>query len=573
MEGNGWRGKCLPGFPRLSFTAGIFGAVTVALAFLSLYPTFFLLYGSFRSTTLGLPGSLTVANYLWVYANLETYRIIGTTLLFAAAASGLSVIFAMILAWITIRTNAPFRRLLEMTAVIPNIFPALLIAVSWVFLLNPTNGMINELTDQMIGIKPFNIYSIPGMVFVEALVLAPLAFLIIGAALRAMDPALEESARTLGSSELGVALRVTFPLMRPAILASATLNFVRAAEAMETPAIIALPARIDVLTTKIFREAFDSFPTNYNLAATYGVGLLILALFFVYVYRRATAQAESFATITGKGFKPRTIDLGVWKYVASGTALSILFLMAVLPFSTLLLISMMPYYQTPTWQVLTSLTFDYYFEIFRDDRIYRAFLNSLFLALAGASVCILFASTIAYMTTRTKFIGRGLLESLAFIPWAFPGAALAIGILWGYINFPIPIYATVWILMVAYITRYLPYGLRSVSSTIIQIHDDLEAASSTCGAGLLTTFRRILIPLMRPGMIAGWVILATFFIREFSMSIFLYSPGAEPLGPLLFFYYDEGSFGVMAGLGVLLTLVSAILVMGSSVVGRGKIME
>jgi len=542
-----------------------------SLAFLSLYPTFFLFYGSIRSTPLGVPGTLTLTNYIQVYTDPETYRLVGTTLIFAAGASGLSVVIALALAWITVRTNAPFRGLLELTAVIPNVIPSLLVAISWVLLINPTNGIINEFCKSIFGFAPFNIYGIPGLIFVESLVLSPLAYLIIAAALRGMDPSLEESAKTLGSGEIGVALRITFPLIRPAILAAATLNFVRAAESFDTPAVIALPARIEVFTTKIFREAIGSFPANHNLAATYGVGLVTITFLFVYLYRRFTAEIERFATVTGKGFRPHEIDLRAWRYPASFGALAILVLMVIMPFLTLLLVSVMPYYQTLSWPVLQNLTLRHYVSLFEDGRVYGAFRNSLFLAVVGATVCVLFATVISYLTVKTKVVGRGLLESLAFIPWAFPGAALAIGILWAYINFPIPIYATLWILMVAYITRFLPYGLRSVSSTIVQIHKDLEDASAACGAGLGMTMRRILIPLMRPGIVAGWIVLATFFIREFSCSIFLYSPGAEPLGPLIYFYYEEGTFGIMAGVGVLIMLASLILVAVTQRFARGRV--
>ena len=172
--------------------------------------------------------------------------------------------------------------------------------------------------------------------------MTPLAFLIIAAALKSMDPSLEESAKTLGSSELGVVSRITFPLMRPAILAAATLNFVRAVESFDTPAIIALPARIEVFTTKIWREALGSFPTNHNLAAAYGVGILMVALLFVYLYRRFTSQVESFSTVTGKGFRPHQIDLGNWKYLASAVAFLLLLLLVVLPILVLLLVAILP---------------------------------------------------------------------------------------------------------------------------------------------------------------------------------------------------------------------------------------
>jgi iron(III) transport system permease protein len=440
--------------------------------------------------------------------------------------------------------------------------PNLLIAISWALLLNPNNGLINVALMRITGLQsaPFNIYSLPGLIFVEGMILAPLAFLIIAAAFSGMDPALEESAKTLGSNEIGVAGRITLPLIRPAILAAGTLNFVRAIESFDVPAILAIPARIEVFTTKIYREALGSFPTNQNLAAAYSVGILVIALIFVYIYRLFTSQVESFSTVTGKGFCPHQIDLGRWKYPASAIALMLLFLMAVLPFAILLLTSLLPYYHVPAWETWRTLTFNHFRAILGSDRTYRAFANSIFLSVAGATICMILASLTSYLTIRTKIVGRSLLEGLVFIPWAFPGTALALGLLWAYVDFPIPIYATIWIILIGYVTRFLPYGLRAVTSTIVQIHKELEEASVACGAGFFSTFRRIMMPLMRPGVMAGWIILATIFMREFSISIFLYSPGAEPLGPLLYFYYLDGQYGRMAAVGIVISLICIILV-------------
>jgi iron(III) transport system permease protein len=540
----------------------VFILVGGIIAFLSLYPTFFLFYGSFMDAPLGVPGRFTLQNYVKAYGDPEAYPLLLNSFIFGLGAAGLSVIFALALAWITIRTNAPFRRLFELTAIVPNILPPILVSISWVMLLNPSNGLINGLFVKVLGLEkgPFNIYSMAGLIFVEALILTPLAFLIIAAALKSMDPSLEESAKTLGSGELGVMSRITFPLMRPAILAAATLNFVRAVESFDTPAIIALPARIEVFTTKIWREALGSFPTNHNLAATYGVGILMVALLFVYLYRRFTSQVESFSTVTGKGFRPHQIDLGKWKYVASGVAFLLLLLLVVLPILVLMLVAILPYYHVPTWQTWSNLTLDHFRYIWATPRVHRAFANSLFLALLGATVCMLLASLASYITVRTKLAGRGILEGLVFIPWAFPGTALALGLLWAYIDFPIPVYATIWIILIAYVTRFLPYGMRAVSSTIIQVHKELEEASIACGAGFLATFRRVLIPMMRPGVMAGWIILVTIFMREFSATLFLYSPGSEPLGPLLYFLYLDGMRGRVAAIGLVISVISVILI-------------
>ena len=540
----------------------VFLVVGGIIGFLSLYPTFFLFYGSVMDAPLGVPGHFTLQNYVRAFGDPEAYPLLLNSFIFGLGAAGLSVIFALALAWITIRTNAPFRRLFELTAIIPNILPPILVSISWVMLLNPSNGLINGLFVKILGLEkgPFNIYSMAGLIFVEALILTPLAFLIIAAALKSMDPSLEESAKTLGSGELGVMSRITFPLMRPAILAAATLNFVRAVESFDTPAIIALPARIEVFTTKIWREALGSFPTNHNLAATYGVGILMIALLFVYLYRRFTSQVESFSTVTGKGFRPHQIDLGKWKYLASAVAFLLLVLLVVLPILVLLLVAILPYYHVPTWQTWNNLTLDHFRYIWATPRVHRAFANSLFLALMGATVCMLLASLASYITVRTKLAGRGILEGLVFIPWAFPGTALALGLLWAYIDFPIPVYATIWIILIAYVTRFLPYGMRAVSSTIIQVHKELEEASIACGAGFLATFRRVLIPMMRPGVMAGWIILVTIFMREFSATLFLYSPGSEPLGPLLYFLYLDGMRGRVAAIGLVISVISVVLI-------------
>jgi iron(III) transport system permease protein len=178
----------------------------------------------------------------------------------------------------------------------------------------------------------------------------------------------------------------------------------------------------------------------------------------------------------------------------------------------------------------------------------------------GATAAMLLAGLIGYITVKTRVRGRGILEGLTFLPWAFPSTALAIGLLWGYVRVPLPIYGTIWILLIAYVTRFLPYGLRAVTSTIVQIHNDLEEASRAAGGGMWTTLRRILFPLMRPGLIAGWILLATIFMREFSLSLFLYSPTSEPIGPLLYFLWLDGQIGAVGALGMLVSVVSAILV-------------
>ncbi len=536
--------------------------LAIVLAYLTLYPTAMLFYGSLTTAPLGQTGTLSLANYIRAYTDPATFTVLLDSFVFALGSSGLSVALALALAWVTVRTNAPLRGIFELTAIIPNILPPLLIAISWTLLISPSVGLFNVMLRNVVHVTegPLNIYSLPGLIFVEGLILTPLAFLITSGALRNMDPALEESERTSGAGHWQILRKVTLPLMRPAILAAGTLNFVRALESFDTPAIIALPARIELFTTKIFREALAAYPPNYNLAATYGVSLLVVALAFVALYRRFTSRVEAFATVTGRGYHPHTIDLGPWRFVASGVAAGILVLMVVLPVGILFFISILPYYQAPTLDALRHATLVNYRNIFQNDRVYRAVLHSLFLAVAGATVAMGLAALVAYVTVRTKAAGRGVLEGMTFLPWAFPGTAFAIGLLWAYVKLPLPIYATIWILLIGYVTRFLPYGLRSVTSTIIQIHREMEEAAWASGAGFGATFRRILIPLMRPGMVAGWILLATIFIREFSLSLFLYTPSSEPVGPLLYYLWLDGRTGAVGALGLLVSVISIVLI-------------
>jgi iron(III) transport system permease protein len=536
--------------------------IAVVIGYLSLSPTLMLFYGSFLSKPLGVPGDFTLSHYISAYSDPLTYQLLFNSFIFAAGSALLSTVLAATLAWIAVRTNAPYRKFFELTAIIPNIFPPIMLAVAWTVLLSPRTGLINRFLMELFNLEvaPLNIYSLWGMMFVEALITTPLAFLIISAALYSMDPSLEESARVAGSSNFQIALRITFPIVRPALLAALMLNFVRAIESFDTPAIIALPARIEVFTTKIYREAIGAFPPNQNLAATYAVSLLLITMVFVYFYRRLTFRSERYVTVTGRGYRPTMIDLGKWRYPASGIAALILLLIVVFPFLVLIFVSFVTYVHVPGAKTWELLTLDNYRSNLTDSRTYRALQNSLLLAVGGATLCMLLAALTAWVTTKTKAAGRGVIEALTFIPWAFPGTALAIGLLWTYVYIPLPIYGTLWILLIAYITRFLPYGLRAMTSTVVQIHDDMQDASMACGAGFMATFRRVLLPLLRPGFIAGWIILATIYLREFSTSVFLYSPGAEPLGPLLYHFYVDGNLGPMCSLALIVSIICIVLI-------------
>ncbi len=551
-------------------TGLVAAGVGMLVGFLTLYPTAMLFYGSVSDAPLGAVGRLTLGHFREAYGDPATYRMLVNSLLYASGATGLSMVLATILAWVTVRTNAPGRWLFELIGLVPNVIPRFLIATSWTLVLSPRIGLVNQTILKPLGLPPLNIYSVGGMVFVEGLVLTPLAYLVLSAALRAMDPALEEAGRVAGSPVADVTRRITLPVMAPAMLGTAMLNFARAIESLDIPVVLGMPVGIEVFSTKIFRQALGTLPPNHNLAATYAISQLGITLTLVLLYRKLTGISERYATITGRGYRPSVVDLGPWRYVASGVALGILGLLVVVPMLVLLYVSLAPFYTVPSWEVWGQLTLRHYAYLLQSDRAVRALQVSLTLAVGGATLAMGLASLVAYFSVRHRSRFGGVLEGLSFVPWAFPGTALAIALLWAYAYVPLPIYGTLWLLLIGYITRFLPYGVRAMTATMVQVHRELEESSRVCGAGFVGTFRKVLLPLLRPGFLAGWAILFTIYLQEFSTSVLLYTPRSEPVGPLLYHLWEDGQVGGMAALGVVVSLLCVAVVAGTRQWMRGS---
>ncbi len=534
----------------------------VIIGFLTLYPLAILICGSF-SPELGRCGNFSLAKYVDVYSNPRINKAIMNTLTFALGSATLSTLLAMVAGWLTVRTNMPFRKTFEIIAIVPILLPVVLVSIAWTLLLNPVNGLMNVLIKSALGLSssPFNIYSMYGMIFVEGLIEFPLAFLIITAALRSIDPSLEEMARLSGAKNLRVALGITFVLIRPAILSSWILNFLRAIESFQVPGILAIPARIQVITTLIRSYVQVVIPPDHGLAAALSTILLAITVTALVIYWITTRHQERYATLRGGSLRTPIVDLGRLKWGATTLAILLLTLTLLLPISILLISSLTPYIHVPTWKTIHLFTLSNYIELFTDARSLKVISNSVFLAVLGATLGMTLASLISYLTIRTKVFGRGLLELLAFLPFSFPGIVFAVALLWAYVG--TPLYYTIWILLIAYITRFLPFGIRSTSSTIVQIHKELEEVSKICGANFLRTFKEIILPLLKPGFMAGWIILATIFMREVSASILLYTSSTEVIGVYIFSLYEDGRSNVVAALGILIVGITLALVIVS----------
>jgi iron(III) transport system permease protein len=373
-----------------------------------------------------------------------------------------------------------------------------------------------------------------------------------------MDPNLEEAAQVSGSSTLRTLWHINVKLMFPTILGTWLLLFIRGIESFEAPAVIGIPAGIKVYATQIFM-ALREYPPDYNLAGTYAVFYLVVAVFGLGIYLQATRASERYATITGKAYRPRTLDLGRWRYATLGVSLLILCFAVLLPILTVAWASLLPYYTRPSRQILSALTLGNYAEIFRIDMIYRAFANNLITGLSSATIAVLLGAAISWVVIRTDFYWRNLLDILAFTPLAFPGVVLGLALVWMYLTLPIPLYGTLWILVVGYVTKYIPIALRACHASLLQVHRELEEASDIAGASWGRTFFRIVLPLILPGLMAGWFYVLTLTFKVLALPILLSHVGTEVFPTVIYTLYEGGHFHTLSALGILLIVILTVV--------------
>ena len=542
---------------RVSSQSLILVGCTLLVLYLAGVPLLMLLYGSIRSAPIGEPGATyTIQNYVKAYFDKEFYLLLLNSVYYALGTCTLTFLIGTFLAWVSERTNTPFKKLFVVMSLIPFIIPGILSTISWILLLSPKIGLINIVVKDILRLEsaPFNVYSMWGMIWAESIHLYPLVFLLMSAAFRNMDTSLEEAALASGSSTFQTFCHVTLPLMRPAMFSLLLINFVRGIEAFEVPALIGVPAKISVFTTKIFL-AIHQFPSDFGLAGAYAVTLLAISSVGVLLYGKLTRKEERYATVTGKGYRPRVIDLGSWKYLTLGISFLIFLLAVILPVFVLLWSSFIPYYGVPSRELMAKMTWANYQYIINYPLALTAFKNSFYLSVGSATLVMLLTSVIAWITVKTRLPGRAFLDNMTFIPIAMPGIVLGVSLIWVYLTLPIPIYGTIWVLLLAYLTKFMPYGIRAASASMIQINKELEEASLTAGGTWFQTFRKVVLPLLMPGFTAGWIYISIIALRELSTSILLYSYNSTVLSIMAFDLWEGGQYTYVCALGVLMVLL------------------
>jgi iron(III) transport system permease protein len=537
-------------------------AVTLA-AWLSLVPLGFLLWQSLMTPeTAATPAQFTFDNYRTAYGSVETLRVFGNSVELAAGSACLAFVVGTFFAWLNERTDTPFKSAFFALSLVPLIIPAILFTVSWILLASPKIGLINIAVQELFAtdVVIANIYSMAGMIFVDGLHQAPLAFLLMSTAFRSMDPSLEESAVMCGANVLQIAWRMTFKLVWPAMAAVFLILFLRAIESFEVPALLGLPVGIEVYTSSIY-QAVQAYPSDIGLASSYAVALLVIASLCVYAQSRSTITVERFSTVTGKGFRPRVMRIGAWRYFGAATFAVYLAIVVALPFLVLVWCSLQKFYVAPSMAALNNVTFDAYRAVFSYPVFASAVWNSLVLSVASATVVVLTTAVLCWIVARTRLPGRWLIDNLATLPLMFPGLVLGLAIMVCYLNLGIGVYGTLWIMLIAYVTRFMPYGMRYNATSMFALHKELEESATMSGASWGMTFWRVVLPLLKPGLIVGWIYVVIVSIRELSSSILLYSPGSEVLSIMIWEYWQNGQYVELSALGVMLIVSLLCLVL------------
>lgn len=539
-------------------------AVLLLLGYLILFPSVVLMLQSVRDAA----GRPTLAWYVQVYSEPGNYQALVNSLILGAGSAAFATLLGTLLAWIVVRTDTPCRGLLEVSALVPFICPPFIGALAWTLLGSPNSGLLNQWAQALLGVpRLVNMYSLGGMVLVIGLYTAPFVLLIVGGALRSMDATMEEASMMSGAGHLATGFRITLPMVTPAILAGGFLAFVLALEQFGVPAVLGLPARIPVLTTKIW-TTISEYPPQYGQGAALCMVLLLLTVAGVVLQRRLL-QRRRFTTVTGKGARPRLVHLGALRWAALGLGLLYLLAAMVLPMGALLLASLRSVWTRElAWSQLTLGNYGYILTEYPLSRL--AMVNSLLLGAGGATLGILLAATVSFLTLRARLPGHRTLGQMAMLPLAFPGTVLAYGMLRAWIQPPLVLYGTMWILLAAYIGRYLPYGVQSTSSALAQIHPELEESSLMSGASWPATFRRITLPLLRSGILAGWILLFVSFLRELSASVLLYTPKQVVLSVALFDLWASGDIGYLAALSMLMIAVAVAALGALRWLGAGR---
>ena len=522
-------------------------------------PVVIVLMRSFTTGRLGTAGGFAFDNYLRVLRDPQILPLLENSVIYAGGSAILGTAIGALLAWIVARTNTPGKTLVELMPLYPILMPPVMKNIAWVLLLSPKSGILNNMLQQTFGVDHivFNAFSLPAMIWVFGLTCVPLGYLFLLPVFLSFDPSLEESAYIAGSRPVRTLFRITFPLAIPAFLSAFVLNFLRGLRSFETPVLQGSPGNINVFVSKVY----DSMSVEYNpgLATAYSGVLIILSVIALLAYVRSTRFSERYATITGKGYRVKVIDIGSWKYLTFLAVFAYFLVGILIPFVVLIVTSLIPYYDYDTFMKFPSnINFANYRRVLNHPSFMTGLYNSLGLSVIIAAVTVLAGIIMAFTMYRTKVYGSKVFEFIGTMPLAFPPLVLSLGLIIAVIG--TPLYNTLWALGVGLFVAYFPYALRNASGAIVNIHKELDEAAWVHGARWRQVFFKVTLPLLKPTVAGALFYIFVESIRNIDVAVLLVAPGTE-YGPVtLFEYFRVGQWAEAAAGGViyLLILIAAV---------------
>jgi iron(III) transport system permease protein len=544
------------------------------LGFLVIYPVLTLLLGALTDTNPVVDGfslrHLSVANFLTVLANPNVAEALFNTLVACGGGTVIAVAIGLLFSWVVVRTNTPFKGLIAVASILPLFAPPLVAGVAWSILGSPKTGLINT-AFKSAGLNwHVDLYSLSGLVFVFGIYYAPYVYMFTSSALRNMDPSLEEAAEISGASAFATLFSVTFPLIMPAIVSGMLLSFIVMLGIYGIPAVLGAPSNINVLTTYIFKLTNWS-PPLYNTAAAVAIILMVVTGFLVFLQQKVLS-GRSYTTVAGKAFRPRSLDLGRWRWLTFALGLIYLLVVVILPMLALIVAAFRRFMFIRDAAALFDMrqySLMHFYSIFDNPLTLNSIYNAVEVGIITAIVGGALAFAIGYTIHRTNLPGRRSLDLISTVPVAIPGLVIGVAYLWAWIGVPGGLYGTIWILALAFIARFMPDTVKALSTSFLQIHRELEEAAWVCGRGTLSTIATIVLPLARPGVIASMTLLFVLAIRELGSSLFLYTSNTMVMSVLLLDYYEGGNIGKTAAFSLVQTVLLGVLIGGANWLSRG----
>ncbi|MQA65888.1 MAG: ABC transporter permease subunit [Alphaproteobacteria bacterium] len=542
--------------------------LAVALAALIVPAAVFLVQSSLYETNFdGSFGDFTWRYYAEVFANDRFLQNLINATLYACGSAAVAITLGITQAWIVERTNTPGRNLVFIISIISLGIPSVLYTVSFLLLLGKT-GPLNQFLMWATGASTplFNIYSLWGMVIVEGIEFAPLSFLLLSSVFRSNDAAFEEASMMSGAGIATTFRRITLRLAMPGILALLILIFIRAFESFETPALVGRPGGVSVLTTDIYAAVALEIPANYGQAGAFSVMLLFIVVGLLYGYNRLSRHAEKFQTITGKGFRPRVMDLGRWRWLTAGVLVLFFFIIIGFPVGIVMWVSFLPYYDGIHAGALKLMSLANYRTVIHGGLFQDSLANTLILGAACASIVAPVTALCAWLAVRRQRGGQ-LLDQLASAPLIFPAIVMGVAYLQVFLQVPL-IYGTLLSIIIASMVRYLPYGMRYSYAGILQIHKELEEASALSGARQATTFRRVVMPLVAPALATCWLFVFLVAVKAVSIPILLAGPKSRVIAVTIFDLWENGVVGELSAMGIIWTAMMTVVSILFSLLAR-----